>query len=182
MLRRTREECILDLPSLTRTVVRVLPEHLDRTFTGKLVSSSSSSSSSSIKGVTEDSAALEDNNDNEKYCNVGLLSEESALLILRQEVTAQKERQRLLRRRRGLQEEEENEEESCVEEMNSSDLLASLSHEQRLGLAKVHAAMEWLLTWLKETSSSSGRGGRKVVVFARHLVVLNALHHMLNQR
>lgn len=146
-------------------------ERLDRAFTGNSAYSSTS--------PVHDSG-LEGGGDKE-HCHVDLLSEEVALRILREEVTAQKERQRLLRRRRGPDSDGEDEGELCVEEMGHSDLLASLSHGQRLGLAKSAAAMEWLLAWLEETTNDDG-GGVKVVVFARHLVVLNALHHMLNQR
>jgi len=174
LLRRTKEECIRDLPSLTRSVVRVLLEHLDRAFTGNSASSSTS---------PVDAGGQEGDGDKE-HGHVDLLSEEAALRVLRQEVTAQKERQRLLRRRRGLDSDDDDGDdgdESHVQGMGRSDLLAALSHEQRLGLAKSTAAMEWLLAWLKETTNDDGGGG-KIVVFARHLVVLNALHHMLNQR
>jgi len=153
--------------------VRVSSEHLDRAFTGNSASSSTS---------PVDADGHEGDGDKE-HGHADLLSEEAALRILRQEVTAQKERQRLLRRRRGLDcdGDDDDGDESCVQGMGNSDLLASLSHEQRLGLAKSTAAMEWLLAWLNETTNDDGSGG-KIVVFARHLVVLNALHHMLNQR
>jgi hypothetical protein len=102
------------------------------------------------------------------------MSEEVALKLLRREVEAQRERRRVLRRRRGY--ERDGDEEACVEDLGAADLLASLSHEQRLGLAKAEAAVAWIASRLE------GADGGKVVVFAHHLVVLNALHHMLNVR
>ena len=141
------------MPSLTRTVARVPEEALDRAFTGRPATREEASASGQ---------------------RAELMSEEVALKLLRREVEAQRERRRVLRRRRGY--ERDGDEEACVEDLGAADLLASLSPSQRLGLAKAEAAVAWIASRLEEAD------GGKVVVFAHHLVVLNALHHMLNAR